>query len=799
MWKGRLDVVAAAHNRTLIDAATLRVWCGELLEQHAAELHRSGSTKTNGARAQLYYDAYVAAVWTSAHATYAALAREHSANAPTSGADCLPLPSIATVECAATEYNTAYLYERTVHGAQHNSRSKESRAVDQLLARCTNPGFRGWSLSLQQAFETISGRDLVSRATIVCLTGMHPHLNPEHRPPWNVRLVATRHAWRFTSNKTVMVSCSMYLKEVVRRHLASVLSTIPAQHVALFHVKHPTRKLLSPPLQLPDVNMECAMCAFCKIGALFGTTPHANKPNLFKEIFESTFTGTWKTGWIGKGTATVLPHPRLLQVAGVVWKTAFKAVYIPYWINAAAHNMRLARMCNHQYVVMHKLSDATRLADSVDPNTALMLQRIAIQTPWIGMATVHETIALMNSNRVYDEVSIPSCNTPENAMRLLGSAGASTAAALLYISRVVASLEQLVVVQLSETTRARQQHALENRIATRTSNTIHAKTAPPLHLNHLTVCVGCRRVATSIVTTSAWSKPHSFIEYGIQSCQLKICSDNTRPLPCFQCAKRPSAALKSAEEAEKVIKKRRIEDQDTPHDVVHRVLYNQLVGNPGTATRIRRDCKTAYQQAPCSRPCSSLQMINIPLLGRAIRVFNSWYTLCASCAAPMHLVFGLTWYGSEPCCMRCSTDGTSQPTQALAQAQAQAVAPAPRCRFCGVTKPFASATGWKEVKSPHDVTSANATLPQALRTVHYCRVHYRNWIPQAHACLETRMILSHIAHNARPLFEVFEDQNAAAAAAAESSTSATAAPRRTSRTATTLSETSRRLLKRPTR
>lgn len=36
--------------------------------------------------------------------------------------------------------------------------------------------------------------------------------------------------------------------------------------------------------------------------------------------------------------------------------------------------------------------------------------------------------------------------------------------------------------------------------------------------------------------------------------------------------------------------------------------------------------------------------------------------------------------------------------------------------------------------------------------MHYCPTHYRGWLGNAHRVLDTRVILSHIAHNAKPVF-----------------------------------------------
>ena len=41
--------------------------------------------------------------------------------------------------------------------------------------------------------------------------------------------------------------------------------------------------------------------------------------------------------------------------------------------------------------------------------------------------------------------------------------------------------------------------------------------------------------------------------------------------------------------------------------------------------------------------------------------------------------------------------------------------------------------------------------------VFYCPAHTRQWLVSAHRVLETRQILAHLAHNARPIFGVNTD------------------------------------------
>ena len=55
------------------------------------------------------------------------------------------------------------------------------------------------------------------------------------------------------------------------------------------------------------------------------------------------------------------------------------------------------------------------------------------------------------------------------------------------------------------------------------------------------------------------------------------------------------------------------------------------------------------------------------------------------------------------------------------------------------------------VKAPLDVAGPNQRLPAPLKTVHYCPAHFRPWLASAHRTLATRVILSHLAHGAKPI------------------------------------------------
>ena len=78
------------------------------------------------------------------------------------------------------------------------------------------------------------------------------------------------------------------------------------------------------------------------------------------------------------------------------------------------------------------------------------------------------------------------------------------------------------------------------------------------------------------------------------------------------------------------------------------------------------------------------------------------------------------------------------------------------CRYCGTVDPQNGGVAWKTMKSPLDTSGINDGLPPPLRTVSYCPLHQRSWLAAAHRSLPTRIILSHIALNAKPVAGLFE-------------------------------------------
>lgn len=202
------------------------------------------------------------------------------------------------------------------------------------------------------------------------------------------------------------------------------------------------------------------------------------------------------------------------------------------------------------------------------------------------------------------------------------------------------------------------------------------------------------------------------------------------------------------------MKRRRIEESAVDRVGISRLTAprRQQTAENGIASRVRRDSKNALEQRPCATACGEHPMIAVPVLGRAVRLYKSWYALCAYCGALTRVQPHIHRYGSEICCLRCDESMIRGALPSSAPSETRLAQTEKHCRFCGVRAEGAGGAGWKEIKAPLDVAGPNATLPEPLRRVWYCRKCFRGWITQAHRVMQTRVILAHLVNNAKPLF-----------------------------------------------
>lgn len=751
------EAVESAGGRR--EAAAARVAFGAQLEQYAKDTiehvgwpaDRSTSLPEDGIgrkwACQLYHDAYCAAVWTSAHAEYIA------------ALDCdiiePPHPSIGSVPCASSGFDLSDLYARRV-ASKNEGYPKAVEPLVQLMSRCTNPGARGWDTVLKDALEHAGSRAVVMHAVHTCLLGLHPQLHPCARPDWSVRMRVLR---TMPQQNNDIKAVAALTKEAVRRCLASTMAVTTAMHTALSMAGHPVRHLLQPPAQFPHTGMEAAMTAFADAGRMMARG--SQWPHVIRRSFDlrctverpddpdgedSEYQGlAWESGWLGKGTADVHARQPLVALAGDVWTAAFKAHFVAFWLFAQSHQLRVSRLDVTQHTAVHGLNKATQLASQIDEATALAVQRTALRNPAAGISTLGEVAAELGIDGIPEVVVGVGARSAIEGVKLIGDAGPEAAGRLLSYARVAWVSEEILVVDLGSTARRLQLVALRKRLRLPADT---EECALPMHATHVCCCAECRRVANAYATTGS---SVAFNELGVSSCQ--IATDSPPGEVRLHCAKRSSAALRTAISFETEMKRRCIEAEPVERTQLMTLTAQRRASGveSGIAARVRRDAKNALEQRVTAVACGEHPMFTVPVIGRAVRVYKQWYALCSYCATLTRVQPGVHVYGAEICCMRC--DHSMLGINDLSSGSFMQQSTGKVCRYCGnVERQNTTGTRWKELKAPLDIAGPNAVLPPPLRRVWYCPQHYKPWLMNAHRVMETRVILAHIAHNAKPVF-----------------------------------------------
>lgn len=269
----------------------------------------------------------------------------------------------------------------------------------------------------------------------------------------------------------------------------------------------------------------------------------------------------------------------------------------------------------------------------------------------------------------------------------------------------------------------------------------------PEHSRNLCACIQCKRVSNAYAQDGGFKWSQCFDEIGTSGSMVSV--DSSTGEVHIRCAKRSSASLRSAVAFEEEMEKRSVEDSEIDAGAINSMLMNSKSGSEsGASSRVRRDAKTSMEQRVSSMACGTERMLSIPIVGKAIRIWRNWYTLCSMCGCMVRF-YPSNRMGGEICCMRCDNRMLNR-KEPMSQTKDTSNADAPICRYCGKIDPQRSGTKWKACRSPLDTTGRNSGLPPPLRTVHFCPQHFRSWIPACIKTMPTRIVLSHIAYGAKP-------------------------------------------------
>jgi len=220
-----------------------------------------------------------------------------------------------------------------------------------------------------------------------------------------------------------------------------------------------------------------------------------------------------------------------------------------------------------------------------------------------------------------------------------------------------------------------------------------------------------------------------------------------------------------------------------PVSVVHGAS-SSAEDSSSEVARLRRDIKNTLEQQNVAVACGDVPLVTVPLLGRCIRIFGDWYSICTQCGA-MCRVTPASRFGTEICCTRCDFSMSNGKEM---EAALMEFVPRKRpltCRFCSKMESGGGHGGgtskWRTVAAPLDLSPPNVDLPPSLRTVSYCPSHFRPWVVAAHLEIDSTVIMAHIGSRCRPMFGAEVGKRLSISVEAETATKPKRRPRNTNK------------------
>ena len=301
-------------------------------------------------------------------------------------------------------------------------------------------------------------------------------------------------------------------------------------------------------------------------------------------------------------------------------------------------------------------------------------------------------------------------------------------------------------MELGEETKARQLYALYKRLGRMDYDAATSSvSALPVHTTHLHACVVssggqclCHR------GRQTWCHVH---ELGVSGSML--CTEcRGDPLALQHAMWRSSAALRTAPRSRSSWSKRRSRQRprkSTPSPTcwaARRCRVRATRTRPVASPLAPRRQECIGQQA-AALACGEREMLCMPIVGRAVRLWNEWYALCSLCGAMLR-VTPQHRYGAEICCLKCDAQMLGIPDRRRPSASRSPSLLAQWIRNDGSRAGKQSGSlGLVGRQCQHPIRDAQRRiLPKALAVV----------VGRCTQSRLTRIILSHIAHNAKPIY-----------------------------------------------
>ena len=482
--------------------------------------------------------------------------------------------------------------------------------------------------------------------------------------------------------------------------------------------------------------------------------------------------------WFGRAASTddacsaveLLPNTspqnslNCLAVCHELVTRAFRAQFVPFWLHGHGNSIRASRFDESQFDHMIKKSALNRLLLAMDEGAMLRVQRLAMRAPTASTATVAQIGSLLQLPEE-DQKKLNCCKTGEEAISAVTALSPPAGAALVFFGRITHLKNRFLTFSLGERSRSRQLAALKMRFEVDSDDPHEILAQLPCHAHRVFACLECRRCPNAIVDDK--SKLVSHNEVGLAQSMLRVggVGDESE----IRCARRSSAALRTAITKEELAMENRIEAIEVSDDAIERALKDS--GDVAHAARLRRDLRTCAEQHAQALACGDRPLINISLVGRVVRLNNRLYAICSFCGSIV-VVNQLRRFEGEICCCRCDASMlqlqapvVSQATRVAVEIDTETRRPPPpplrllvphqklHCRYCNRAPPSsASAAKFRVLRAPTDNGGRNAALPPPLRVAAFCGSHWRPWLENGLRKLPIHVVFAHIAEKCAPVF-----------------------------------------------
>lgn len=720
----------------------------------------------------------------------------------------------------------------------------------------------------------LSVKSTVNDAFMIGLTGLHAAIEPPLRPKWQQRArihTLLRPIMQQALMEDTRAVAEV-VKDVMRRSLAYDLHHELAARAAMASMQMQAGQLTYPPEAMASGGLMHGMYNVITIATSmvehlykFSTNGGNGLPNVshaahFAQLCLNTVVSTW----VGR---VKTPVPRILAIdeCASLFMQGFQSRFVPFWIYSVRRGARAQRLDKDQYDSIHGHNVVLQMANSLDQAHTLHIQRRALQHKSVALMTLDEAITfvtpsiddlLMTDDRAQiqsfrekkrAQTSIAQTKSTDASTLLLGLPSVLLAA-LLQFASVAWLSEQVKVVELGPRTRIlhilvlanvqqllrHEDRSLVNSLLQNWNDLSNLQVlqaqvddlerrvrSRPLQIWSVCACMECRRVANAMhqsdpkpVTKRASSnakptesrpKTNSSYEVGIVAAMIDL--DDCSKL---YCAKRPSAALKTAllsvNNATRMAVDRdenstevqtqlpnlthadvdEFDDQEETRPNILQEAATAGLENESTSTvqsshsRMRRDTKRCYEQRRVAEACGTHAMLSVDCIGRAVQLMDQWYTICTFCGVIMRCTAGAQ-IGCHLACSMCH----SQPQRAKKPSNSSqehtllgsilddlsneseknnvqlsiGVRTASRlreresdktCRFCNCLC-VRRGRGFFAYHSPHDRRGVNDERPPALRITRWCPKHNRAWLKDALKIMPTNIVLAHILMHAKPV------------------------------------------------